>query len=54
LSNTPISGFDLIVWKNGALQQETTDYTISGTTITFVGITLQADDVIAVRYAVEV
>ena len=36
LSNTPISGYDVKCFKNGLLQRETTDYTISGATVTWV------------------
>lgn len=36
LSQTPLDNLSVMVFKNGLLQEYTTDYTISGTTITFV------------------
>jgi len=52
LSGTPITGYAVKVWVNGVLQQETTHYSVSGTTVTFT-FSLNADDV-QVEYAYEV
>lgn len=53
LGNTPVTGFIPVVTRNGVMQKATRDYSISGTTVTFVE-TLVADDTVIVRYAYEV
>lgn len=46
LNNTPITG-TVVVYKNGSLQIVTTDYTISGVTITFVSAPSDGDIITA-------
>lgn len=48
LGATPVANSPL-VWVNGSIKWPGTDYTISGTTITF-GTALSASDVVAVQY----
>lgn len=51
LPYTPVAGYEIMVFVNGVLQSNTTDYSISGADITFVA-TLSTDDV-QVRYATD-
>ena len=49
LGSSVTDGFDLTVKINGTLQSETTDYTVSGTTLTFVTATPSNTDTIEVK-----
>ena len=49
LSNTPHSADNVMVFLNGLLQKQTTDYSVSGSTVTFVTAPATAQDIL-LRY----
>lgn len=51
IANAPLPAGSLAVYRNGALQRNPADYTVSGTTVTFaIGTTPQNGDTILVTY----
>jgi len=45
LSEAPLNASSITVYVNGIFQKPTTNYSVSGTTLTFVGLTVATDDI---------